>query len=131
MKEVILTPIKVVESKKDSNLNAIYKFVTENFEALLIGAQRRSEHENTTFAEQDKITCRKVEFHFTRDPHCLVKIYYNGDEVTSYDHLISNSILGVIDSLRVYAEHPDYYGDIKQSIIYDNGIKPNHHEDIF
>ncbi len=121
MKEVILTPIKVVESKKDSNLNAVYKFVEENFEALLIGAQRRSKNEAETSSTEDQIIHRRVKFHFTRDPHCLVKIYYNDDDITSWEHdWVLNKVLDAIDSLRCYAEHPDYYGNINQSIIYDN-----------
>jgi hypothetical protein len=132
MKEVILTPIKVVESKKDSNFNALMKFIEENYAALKIGAQRRSEHESTTFTQPDKIIFNRVEFHFTWRSERLVKIYYNGDEITSYEsELTINRILDAIDSLRVYAENPDYNGSVTQSIIYNTEVKPNHYEDIF
>ncbi len=121
MKEIILTPIKVVESKVDSNFNAVYKFVQENFEALLIGAQRRSEHEKDTSIQPDTIIQKRVKFHFTRNTQCLVKVYYDDIEITSFrKDWVFNRVLEAIDSLRCYAENPDYYGNIQQSIIYDN-----------
>ena len=143
MKEIILTPIKVVESKKDSNFNALMKFIEENYAALKIGAQRKNEYECTTFTQPDKIVCNKVEFHFTWKSEGLVKVYYNGDEITSYESEFKiNRVLEAIDSLRLYAENPDYYGNIQQSILYDNReykTAPNEeiyddsffHEDIF
>jgi hypothetical protein len=121
MKEVILTPIKVVESKKDSNFNNLMRFISENYAALKIGAQRRSECESTTFTQPDKIIFNKVEFHFTWKSECLVKVYYNGDEITSYEsELTINRVLDAIDALRVYAENPDYYENVSQSIVYHN-----------
>ena len=103
-KNTILTPISVVETKINQNLNVLKEFVEHNWPQLNVGAERGMEYEMSIMKQPNKVGCGSVEFHWTGNPEGFIKIYVNGsDPKSDWDF---SACLTSIEKLRDYAENP-------------------------
>ena len=99
-----LSPISVVQTKLDENINVLKEFIEHNWSALCTGAERGREHETSVIRQPQIIGYRTVEFHWTSNPANFIKIYVNGSDVKTDWEL--GACLTAIEKLRDYAENP-------------------------
>ena len=99
-----LSPISVVQTKLDENINVLKEFIEHNWSALCTGAERGREYEMSIMRQPNKVGHGTVEFHWTSNPSSFIKIYVNGSDIkTDWD---LTSCLTAIEKLRDYAENP-------------------------
>jgi len=99
-----LSPISVVQTKLDENINVLKEFIEHNWSALCTGAERGREYEMSIMRQPNKVGHGTVEFHWTSNPASFIKIYVNGSDVKSDWEL--SACLTAIEKLRDYAENP-------------------------
>ena len=99
-----LSPISVVQTKLDENINVLKEFIEHNWSALCTGAERGREYEMSIMRQPNKVGHGTVEFHWTSNPSSFIKIYVNGSDVKTDWEL--SACLTAIEKLRDYAENP-------------------------
>jgi hypothetical protein len=103
-KNTILTPIKVTETKMDQNIQVLLQFVEHNWNALVVGCERGMEHDSNIIRQPNKVVYGSIEFHWTSNAACFIKIYNYGSEIKTDSDI--KACLYALDMLREHAENP-------------------------
>jgi hypothetical protein len=99
-----LSPIVVQETKLEQNVKVLLQFVEHNWNALVVGCERGREYDSNIIRQPNKVVYGSIEFHWTSNAACFIKIYNYGSEIKTDSDI--KACLYAIDVLREHAENP-------------------------
>ena len=124
-----LSPIVVQETKLEKNVKILLQFVEENWNALVTGCERGMEYDSNIIRQPNKVVYGSVEFHWTSNASCFIKIYNYGSELKTDSDI--KATLYALDMLREHAENPRGFSRYSLELAAPTTVTYSNMEDIF